>query len=155
MTDSPADPLAQALQALATKERSVAEMGEWLRARRVSDEDVETVVSYLIEIGSLDDSRFATRFAEDKRHLAGWGTERIRDALIARGVGTEDVDHALGADESSDELDRAVAALRERGLELGDDRGRSRAFGFLTRRGFTADAAYEAIRRAEKGPDAA
>jgi regulatory protein len=155
MTESPADPLAQALQALAVKERSVAEMGDWLRERQVSEEDVEAVVSYLIEIGSLDDARFAARFAEDKRHLAGWGSERIRDALLARGVGAADVEGAVDAEEGADELERAVSALRDRGIDLADDRERGRAFGFLTRRGFTADAAYEAIRRAGDGPDLA
>jgi SOS response regulatory protein OraA/RecX len=153
MTPSPGEePLAQALGALAQKERSVAELGEWLRARGVADEDTEAVLEHLIAIGTLDDAHFAARYAEDKRELAGWGSERIRESLLARGVGAEQVEAALNGD---DELDRAVSLLIERGVDLGDDRARGRAFGLLARRGYGAELAYEAIRRASVRPDLA
>jgi regulatory protein len=152
---SPDDPLALALRALAQKERSVAELGEWLRSRGVAEQDTETVLSYLVEIGTLDDERFALRFAEDKREIAGWGNDRIRDALLARGVGSTALEAALGAEETGDELDRAVAALHERGFPLRGERERGKAYAFLTRRGFNADTAYEAIRRAANGSDLA
>ncbi len=38
--------------------------------------------------------------------------------------------------------------LRERRHDLGDDAGRRRALGMLARRGYEAEVAYEAIRRA-------
>jgi SOS response regulatory protein OraA/RecX len=153
MTRSPGEePLAEALGALAQKERSVAELGEWLRDRGIPHEDAQAVLEHLIAIGTLDDAHFAARYAEDKRELAGWGSERIRDALLARGVGADDVEAALEGDE---ELGRAVSLLVERGVDLDDDRARGRAFGLLARRGFGAELAYEAIRRASGHPDLA
>ena len=148
------EPLAQALRALAQKERSVAELGEWLRARGVGEEDAGAVLEHLIAIGTLDDAHFAVRFAEDKRDLAGWGSERIRGSLLARGVGAAEVEAALAAGEA-DELDRAITLLHDRGAHLGDDRSRSRAFGLLARKGFGAELSYEAIRRAAERPDLA
>lgn len=142
--------LALALGALGRKERSVAEMGRWLCERGVGEEEVEELVDRLIAIGALDDRRFAAHFAEDKRELAGWGRERIRAALLERGITAEDVELAIGGD--GGELERAVELLRRRGADLGDDRGRGRALAMLMRRGYEADTAYEAVRRAAQ-PD--
>jgi regulatory protein len=137
-----------ALQALGRKERSVAELGTWLRGRGVGAAEVEDVLEQLLATGALDDARFALRFAEDKRELAGWGGERIRAALTERGVPAADIEAALAADPG--ELERAEALLRDRGIDLGDDRGRGRALGLLVRRGYDSDLAYEAVRRAER-----
>ena len=145
------EPLALALQALSRKERTVAEMGSWLHARGVDSDEVEAVVGHLAETGTLDDRRFAVQYAEDKRHLAGWGEERIRMALAQRGVDEAHISEALAAGDE-DETSRAVAALNTRGCALSDALERNRAFGFLVRRGYSAEVAYEAIRRAS--PDA-
>ncbi len=128
----------------------MAEMAAWLRARGVGEDETAAAVEELVANGTLDDARFASGFSADKRELAGWGEERIREALIGRGVGREDIDAAL-AEGADGELERAVALLRERGADLGDDRGRSRALGLLARRGYDAELAYEAIRRAAAG----
>lgn len=128
----------------------MAEMGDLLRARGVGEDEAAAVVEELVESGTLDDARFASGFSADKRELAGWGEERIRGALIGRGVGREEIDAAL-AGGAEGELERAVALLRERGADLGDDRGRNRALGLLARRGYDADIAYEAIRCAAAG----
>ena len=134
-----------ALAALAQKERSVAELGHWLRARDLGEDEVGEVVDHLVTIGVLDDERFALRFAADKRELSGWGSERIRAALLERGIASADVEAVLAEDD--DELARAEQLLRERGIDLGDERGRARALGLLARRGYEAELAYEAIRR--------
>jgi SOS response regulatory protein OraA/RecX len=138
--------LALALQALARKERSVAEMGVWLRGRGVENAEVEEVLGHLLASGALDDARFAVRFAEDKRELASWGGERIRAALAERRVPDADIEAALAADHG--ELERAEALVRNRGIDLDDDRGRGRALALLLRRGYDSDVAYEAVRRA-------
>jgi regulatory protein len=143
------DSFALALAALSHKERSVAELGRWLRQRGVPEDEAEQTLAQLIEAGAVDDARFAARFAEDKRELAGWGSERIRAALLERGVGRADVEAAIGVDVEVTEVERAVALLRDRGTELGDERGRSRALGLLARRGYGSEVAYEAIRVAE------
>lgn len=135
--------LALALRALAQKERSVVELGRWLREHGVSEDEAADVIDHLITIGTLDDARFAARFTEDKRELSGWGNDRIRAALEDRGIPRPEIDAALAA--GDDELERARALLRECGVDLSDDRGRRRALGLLARRGYTSELAYEAI----------
>jgi regulatory protein len=147
------EPLDLALKALGRKERTVAELGSWLRGRGVSDEQVEVVVGHLVEDGALDDARFAHRYAEDKRELAGWGSDRIRSALLQRGVSAEDLEGAVGAEEPEGELGRATALLLQRGISVRSERDRSRAFQFLVRRGYDFELAYDAIRQAGADDD--
>ena len=73
------DPLELALRALGRRERSVAELSGWLAERGVAADDVDATIAHLEEIDQLDDAGFARRYAEDKRELAGWGAERIRE----------------------------------------------------------------------------
>jgi SOS response regulatory protein OraA/RecX len=105
---------------------------------------------HLISIGTLDDARFALRFAEDKRELSGWGSERIRSALLDRGVGAEEVEAAV-AEGVDLEIERAERLLEERGAELGDESGRARALSLLVRRGYPLELSYEAIGRRSRG----
>jgi regulatory protein len=141
------EPLSLALQALDRKERTVAELGSWLRARGVGGEQVEEVVDRLISTGVLDDARYARRYAEDKRELRRWGSERIRVALLDRGVSPTDADEALSDAGGEREIELAVGLLRERGAQLEDRLDRQRALGMLIRRGYESEVAYEAIRR--------
>jgi regulatory protein len=143
---SSSEPLSLALKALERKERSVAEMGDWLRARGVKPEETEEVVDRLVATGVLDDARFARRYAEDKRALRRWGSERIRAALLERGLASEDIDEALGDEGREQELERARELLRDRGGSLADAAERQRALGLLIRRGYDSEIAYEAIR---------
>jgi regulatory protein len=141
------EPLSLALEALGRKERTVAEMGSWLRARGVDPNEVEDVVDRLICDGVLDDARYAQRYAEDKRQLKRWGNGRIRAALIDRGISTEDAEQALADADGGQEIERAVELLGDRGVVLADALERQRALGMLVRRGYDSEVAYEAIRR--------
>lgn len=139
--------LAKALGAIGRKERTVAEMREWLEVREVEPEEIDRVVNFLIENEALDDRKFAYAYTSDKRELAGWGRTRIRETLRKRGMPIELIQEALEQDQDVSEVDRAARVLEERGADLSDDRGRSRALGLLARRGYSSEEAYAAIRR--------
>jgi regulatory protein len=135
------------LAAIRRRERGTAELAEWLAARDFTPTDVNTAIAHLTEVGELDDRRFAKRFAEDKRELRGWGAERIREGLMRRGIASELIESALGAEGHDAELARAEGLLARRAQPLGSDAERRRALAFLARRGYDLDLAYEAIRR--------
>ena len=80
-------------------------------------------VELLVETGGLDDERFARQFASDKRELRGWGPERIREALAARGVDRDLIEAALAGDGRGSQLERALELLERRG-EAPTGRGR-------------------------------
>ena len=141
----PEEAFARAVEALAHRERTTAELAAWLAERGFVPTAIESALEHLIEIGELDDERFACRYAEDKRELRGWGPERIRAALAERGVEPALIEAAL-ADEPDGDLSRALALLETRGEALDDERSRGRALAFLARRGYDSDLAYEAVR---------
>jgi regulatory protein len=142
--------MALALRALGQKERTERELAEWLRERGVAEGDLADVLARLLDSGALDDAEFARRFAEDKRELKRWGPERIREALEARGVGSEQIEAALESDDEQSQLERATSALTERGFSCASDDERARALGLLARRGFPLEVGYAAVRAASR-----
>jgi len=139
-----------ALAALRRRERGTAELSGWLAKRGYGVEQIETTIDHLTELGELDDRRFARRYAEDKRELRGWGAERIRASLAARGIPVEAVEAALEADSHGAQVGRASDLLIRQGRPLEADSDRARAVGYLTRRGYDYEVAYEAIRQAAR-----
>lgn len=136
-----------AIGALRRRERTSAEIREWLETKGYGPDDCQDAIDQLIEMGELDDERFAFAFAEDKRVLSGWGSERIESALCERGLSSALVARAVEEGRDS-ELERAVELLSRRIARIDDDAERAKALGYLTRRGYGYEIAYEAVRRA-------
>lgn len=143
------DAFATALRALNRRERSTAEIAGWLEARGFDAAAIADAIERLSAAGTLDDERFARCFAADKRELDGWGEERIAATLIARGVDRE-LAEQTSSEEYSEQTERAARLLAQRAQPLDNDGARSRALGFLTRRGFSYEVAYDAIRAADR-----
>jgi regulatory protein len=148
--DGKPDAFDRAVEALGHRERTTAELATWLADRGFDRAEIEAALGRLIELGELDDERFARRYAEDKRELAGWGGDRIREALLKRGLDRELIDASVAEEPYDVQLERAVELLATRGDSLADEQSRARALGFLARRGYESDLAYEAIRRRER-----
>lgn len=147
------DPFALAFRFLSRRERTVAEMRRLLLRKRVDPNAVDDVIEELIDTGYLDDARYARAFAQDKRELEQWGSERIRRTLLERGIDGDLVDETLAAHEDEfghgnggGELDRALALLRKRFPGPPRDRSeRERALGVLLRKGYDTELALDAL----------
>lgn len=149
-----------ALSYLNRRERTIAEMRQRLERDEHDRAVVAEALDTLIEQGLLDDERYARLFVQDKRTLEGWGEERIRRALGARGIERDLIDDALAAEDpapadasaGSAELGRALTVLRHRfPAPPQDRRDRERAFAVLRRKGYSAEVAAQAL--AEFAPD--
>ena len=133
--------------ALAARDRTVSELRSVLERKRVEPEAIDYAVAELKAAGLLDDARFARCFAEDKRSLERWGSERIERELRRRGVPPELVEGATRERERGQELTAAVDLLAERmPRPPASDRERDRAWRLLVRKGYDAELAYEAVR---------
>jgi regulatory protein len=142
-----------AYRAVSRRERTVAELRTCLERKRVEPEAIDAAVKELTGAGFLDDTRYAIRFAEDKRELEQWGSDRIARELTRRGVAPELIDAALGERAHQDELATAVMLLERRFSTPPDnDRERDRAWRLLVRRGYASELAYDAIRALERRP---
>jgi regulatory protein len=136
-----------AYRAVGARDRTVAELRTVLERKRVEPAAIEEAVAELVDAGFLDDARYARRFAEDKRTLERWGSERIARDLRRRGVGPEFVEEAVATQDRGAELETAMLLLEARFPDPPrDDRARDRAWSLLVRRGYEPDLAYEAVR---------
>jgi regulatory protein len=138
-------------RAVGRRERTVAELRTCLERKRVEPGAIDGAVAELTEAGLLDDARYAQAFADDKRYLDRWGSERIARELQRRGI-APDLIESVVSDRSRDaELESALVLLAQRAPTLSDDRERDRAWRLLVRRGYEIELAYEAVRRHAKG----
>jgi regulatory protein len=147
------DPFALAFRFLSRRERTVTEMRRLLLQKGVEPNAADDVIEELFDQGYLDDARYARTFAQDKRELEQWGSERIRRALLKRGIDRDVVDETLASREDEfehgnggGELARALALLRKRFPGPPRDRvERERALGVLLRKGYDTDLALDAL----------
>jgi regulatory protein len=137
-------------RAVGTRERTVAELRTFLERKRVEPEAIDDAVT---EAGFLDDARYAQRFAEDKRELERWGSERIARELQRRGVAPDLIELTIADRSREAELQTALMVLEQRLPPPNDDRERDRAWRLLVRRGYEPELAYEAVRRHERATD--
>jgi regulatory protein len=149
---APPDPFAAAVELafrfIAKRDRTVAEVRAKLQGKGVEEAAVDHAVAELTATGYLDDGRYAQRFAEDRINLDGWGSDRIERRLVELGVEREHITAALRGRDFGTELDAAVALLQRRWREPpASDRERERALGFLVRKGYDLEIAYDALRQ--------
>lgn len=113
---------------------------------------IDDVVAAVRDEGLVDDAGYARRFAEDRRLIDRWGSERIAQDLARRGIQRELIDAALAGQGFEDELALAVELLDRRfPMPFAGDRERDKAWRMLVRRGYDPDVAYAAVRRHERG----
>jgi regulatory protein len=125
----------------------VAELRACLERKRVDPAAIGAAVAELQDHGYLDDAEYARRFAEDKRTLERWGSERIGRELRRRGVDPALVEKVVASQSHRDELTAALEVLARRlPAPPSDDRERDRAWRLLVRRGYEPELAYEAVR---------
>ncbi len=142
-----------ALRYLAYRPRSTAEVRRRLRRDRYSSPHTERVLRRCSELGYLNDQTFAEAWIRDRIRLKPCGTVRLRSELMRRGVRTDDIDAAIAAVFEEEQVSDAtllqeVAERRWVRLQSSNTaKAPVRLFTYLTRRGFTAAAAREAVRR--------
>jgi regulatory protein len=148
------------------RDRTVSEVRGHLERQGIAAELIEAAIRTLVDQNFLDDARFARLFVSDKRELEQWGSERIRRALLSRGIESElaeqgvlrpdhpddepsELDHP---DDEPSELNLALALLRRRfPSPLQDRRERERAFGVLIRKGYESELVLDALAAHARG----
>lgn len=138
--------LALAFSQLNRRDCTVGEIERRLAAHDVDSYVAARAVKQLCEQGYLDDDRYARMFISDKRELDGWGNERIKRTLQARGIDRELIDRKLADETAGSELERALALLRHRfPSPPRDRRERERALGMMVRKGYESELALDAL----------
>lgn len=144
----------RALHFLGYRARSRGEVRGRLRRYGYAEESVEGVIGRLEELGYLDDEEFARAAAREKARR--YGPRRVLGELRRSGV---DAELAQGAvdDEFAQrsELEEARSLAARRYNREGSDAEARRVYGFLMRRGYSAEVCAEVAReyRGARGAD--
>ncbi len=134
------------VRSLAVKMQSAAEIEKKLAARDVPPEVARQAIERVKGYGYIDDASLAGQLARGMQ-ARGYGRRRAEQKLRTRGLPRALADTALDeAYGDRDEVALAREALGRRAVV--DDADRRRAVAFLARRGFSAGAAWRAVRDA-------
>ena len=136
----------RALRILGSRNFSEQEMHRRLVSKGETEEDAAETVRWLVELGYIDDSNYATLIVEHYTQK-GYGESRVKDELFKRGIPRDLWDEKLAVLEDSQPNDAALEFLKKklRGSEDKDDL--RRATDALVRRGFSYDDARAAVNR--------
>jgi regulatory protein len=137
--------MTRALNFLGYRARSEKELRDRLRRYGYGEETVEGVVARLKELRYLDDEDFARLVVREKARR--YGPRRVSAELRKSGVSAE---LARGVVEEEfagrSEVDQARSAAARRYNRGGSDAQARRVYGFLVRRGYSAEVCAEVAR---------
>jgi regulatory protein len=145
--------MGRALNLLGYRARSEAEVRERLGRYGYAGGTIEVVVVRLRELGYLDDEEFARLKAREKARR--YGPRRVSVELRKSGVGEElarEVVEEEFAGRSEVGEARSAAARRYNGR--GSDAEARRVYGFLVRRGYSAEVCAKVAREFREPPEA-
>jgi len=136
----------RALKILGNRNFSEQEMLKRLTGKGESHEDSEETVRWLVELGYINDSDYATLIV-NHYSAKGYGLARIRDELYKRGIPRDTWDEKLAELDDEDMLDTAIEFLRKKLRGSLDKDDLRRASDALVRRGYSYSDAKSAINR--------
>lgn len=143
----------RALKYLAAREHSRAELARKLAPHAESPEQIDPLLDELERLGWLSAERVVDSVIH--RRSARFGSARIRQELVAKGVDLAEHGDALAALRNSD-FQRARDAWQRRygDCPAADAKERARQARFLMARGFPADIVARIVRGAGAATDA-
>jgi regulatory protein len=137
-----ATPYNTALDLLAARAYSVADLRRKLLRKEFSTDEVEQAIERLLSNGLLDDQKYAVAFARQKLTSGGAARRRIKQELWRKGIAGAAADAAVDSVMEDEDFDAEVAierVARKKLASLGDLDDmvrRRRLYGFLARRGY-------------------
>lgn len=140
-------PMEYAMKYLAIKDRTVSEMQTYLDGKEFGEADVDATVARLLELGLLDDARYAQRFVETRTASKPISRRRLREQLKGHGIADADIDAAMETVEDADEAENARLVAEKFARQFQDlepQKRRERVLSRLIARGFSYDAARKA-----------
>ncbi|MGG7096062.1 recombination regulator RecX [Clostridium sardiniense] len=138
--------------ALRTVERSYKtekEIRDKLLLKEFDEETIEKTVEFLKEYGFIDDSKFVRMFVKDR--IKNQGKNKIKYALLQKGINKYLIDEVFGELDRDDEIKRAIELCEKKYLsiikrESDDFKIKNKITRYLLGRGYDYDIAKECIR---------
>ena len=132
------------LRALGRRNHTFNELSAKAKQKGYEEADIKPALRRLVDRGLIDEYGFALSFYREKLNHGGWGPEKIRAALLKKGVAGELIDQAQ--EQIVQDVDwlalmrRQVAKKRSRFLKEPDiSRRRKKMFDYLVRKGYNRE----------------
>jgi len=145
---SPEEALSRLQNLCSNREKCTGDVREKLRQWKINQEEQEKIISKLINDKFLNDIRFAGFFVRDKQRINKWGREKIRYALIHKGLSKEIIDEALLTlpAENYEESLRELLQRKSRELSKYEPyEKKNRLIRFAVQRGFDYDLIFRLV----------
>ncbi|GLI38234.1 recombination regulator RecX [Geobacter hydrogenophilus] len=141
----------RALDILSRRDQSEAELALKLRRRGIGEDEIESVVNRLRELGYLNDRRLAERIAESALADGRMVGPRLSRELLRRGIPRDLAAEALtrateGHDPRSAIREMLAGKFPSFDPAVADFREKRRVVGWFQRRGYPLSAILEALR---------
>lgn len=134
----------RAMNILSRRDHCRKELYQKLR-REDGDDAAEHAVQRAVELGLIDDEKYAETLAAELRDRKGMSAKGIRSELMRRGVDRDTAENAVSLLSNEDDYDKIVELIGKKyGRQISDEKGRSRAINAMTRLGYP----YSLIRQA-------
>lgn len=136
-----------ALHYIKFRPRSILEVKEKLRQRKISQPTIEKIIEKLQAEKILDEALFAKLWVESRMNIKPMGKQLLTFELIKKGLEREMIDSALiaaGYDENQQAKEAAERKMRAYKKYQGEQFFQKMA-GFLNRRGFGYEIIKETI----------
>lgn len=136
----------------AYQERCHEEVEQKLRSMKMDSEEIDQIITHLINDNFLNEERFACSFARGKHRIKHWGKIRITNELKFRGINQTLITIAL-KEISPEEYYNTFDTLANRHWESIQENNslkkRKKFCDFMLRRGFENNLVYEKVRDLE------
>ena len=146
-----------ALTLLGRRDLSVAGLRARLADREHPQDEIDSAITRLLDVGALNDARLARAYVRTASQVKGRGRLRIARELQQLGISREVAADALAevfADTDERALiDRAIQKKLRGGPRPATMQERARLYQFLMRQGFTPNGVSAAMRRLGMGND--
>lgn len=149
--------LNRALQILARRDHSCAELGKKLQGRGFAEKEIRDTLKACVRLGYLDDERFADAYLNELQRK-GKGIHDIRQKLYSKGISKETITNCITSRCSDKhQLNACRRALIKKIKTLGTNTeindARPKLHRFLSGRGFSGHIIQKALEEATARKD--
>lgn len=132
--------LEYALYLLKNRAQTEKQLKEKLVHKKFELIDIEETLSKLKKTSFINDEKFAHNYAQDKVRIYRRGRYRITLELMQKGISKDLIKKSTDEIDENDELEAAILLVKSKARQwsdLDDQKRYQRAFGLLSRRGFS------------------
>ena len=139
----------KALRLLEFRNHSETELKRKLLSAGANEENIEKTLEFLKEYHLLNDEAYADCLARDLKNLKGYGKNRIKNELLARGISKDTADEVL-LKLGENDTERLREQIKKRLKDDFDKKNKDKAIRYFIYRGYSFEEIRDCINSIEQ-----